>query len=145
MDASRFMLHVSLFRQAMDRQQRIDLILDHYEHPRYAGRLDPADVAYSNTNPACGDVITVYLSSSGNGGPVSLAFEGQGCTISQAAASMVMEMLNGRTLAEIEAASVEPLLERLGPDIAGARQRCATLAFNTVKHACRQFDHSFQN
>jgi nitrogen fixation NifU-like protein len=129
----------------MDRQQRIDLILDHYEHPRHAGRLDPADVVFSSNNPACGDVVTVYLRSDGNGGPVALAFEGQGCTISQAAASMVMEMLNGLTLAQIDTASVEPLLERLGPEIASARQRCATLAFNSVKHACSELSRLSQD
>lgn len=129
----------------MDRQQRIDLILDHYEHPRHMGRLDPVDLVYSNNNPACGDVITVYLRSSGSGEPVMLTFEGQGCTISQAAASMVMEMLHGQTLAQIDAASVEPLLEKLGPDIVGARQRCATLAFNAVKHACSELGRSSRN
>lgn len=121
----------------MDRQERIDLILDHFENPRHAGLLDGADVVYTNNNPACGDVITVYLRAGGNGGPVELAFDGRGCTISQAAASMAMEMLNGLTLAQIDAALAEPLLARLGPDIAVARQRCATLAFDAVKHACQ--------
>lgn len=119
----------------MDRQERIDLIIDHFEHPRHVGPLPGADVVYSSNNPACGDVVTVYLRAAGNGGPVALAFEGQGCTISQAAASMVMEMMNGLSLAQIDAATAEPLLEKLGPDIASARQRCATLAFNSVKHA----------
>lgn len=122
----------------MDRQERIDLIIDHFENPRHVGPLERADVVYSSNNPACGDVVTVYLQTHGNGGPVALAFEGQGCTISQAAASMVMEMLNGLTLAQIHAASAEPLLAKLGPDIASARQRCATLAFDTVKHACHK-------
>ncbi len=119
----------------MDRQERIDLIIDHFENPRHVGPLERADVIYGSDNPACGDVVKVYLRADGNGGPATLAFEGQGCTISQAAASMTMEMLNGLTLAQIDAAAAEPLLERLGPDIAAARQPCATLAFNSVKHA----------
>ena len=121
----------------MDRQQRIDLILDHFEHPRHYGRLESAHVALTNSNLACGDVVTVYLRAGSPGQPATLSFEGQGCTISQAAASMAMEMLNGLTLAQIEAVSIEPLLERLGPDIASARQRCATLAFNTAREAGR--------
>ena len=120
----------------MDRQERIDLIIDHFEHPRHVGPLPGADVVYSSNNPACGDVVTVYLRVEGAGEPATLAFEGEGCTISQAAASMVMEMMNGLTLAQIDAAIAEPLLAKLGPDIASARQRCATLAFNTVKYAC---------
>lgn len=122
----------------MDRQERIDLIIDHYENPRHIGPLEPADVVHTGNNPACGDVVTVYVRAGGNGGPVALAFEGQGCTISQAAASMAMEMLHGLTLAQIDAATAEPLLARLGPDIAIARQRCATLALDTVKQACQK-------
>lgn len=119
----------------MNRQERIDLIIDHFENPRHVGPLERADVVYGSDNPACGDVITVYLRADGGNGPAALAFEGQGCTISQAAASMTMEMLHGLTLEQIEAASVEPLLARLGPEIASVRQPCATLAFNLVKHA----------
>jgi nitrogen fixation NifU-like protein len=129
----------------MDRQKRIDLIIDHFEHPRHLGPLPGATVVYSSNNPACGDVVTIYLRAGGAGEPATLAFEGQGCTISQAAASMVMEMLNGLTLAQIDAATAEPLLEKLGPDIASSRQRCATLAFNSVKHACREFGRTAQN
>lgn len=121
----------------MDRQERIDLILDHYEHPRHHGRLESADVALTNSNPACGDVVTVYLWAGSPHQPARLSFEGQGCTISQAAASMAMEMLNGLTLAQIDSVPVEPLLEKLGPDIAIARERCATLAFNTAREAGR--------
>lgn len=119
----------------MNRQQHIDLILDHYEHPRHRGAPAQADLAFTSNNPGCGDVVTVYLHSENAAAPVALAFDGQGCTVSQAAASMVMELLQGKTLGEIETASVEPLLALIGPDIAGARQRCATLAFDAVKHA----------
>jgi nitrogen fixation NifU-like protein len=124
----------------MNRQERIDLILDHYENPRHFGLLEPADVVHTSNNPACGDVVTVYVRAGGNGGPAALAFQGQGCTISQAAASMAMEMLHGLTLAQIDDAGVEPLLEKLGPDIATARQRCATLAFDAVKYACQKLN-----
>jgi nitrogen fixation NifU-like protein len=124
----------------MDRQERIDLILDHFENPRHAGLLAGADVVYTSNNPACGDVVTVYMRAGGNGGPVALAFEGRGCTISQAAASMTMEMLYGLKVAQIATATAEPLLQKLGPDIAAARQRCATLAFDAVKHACQELN-----
>ncbi|MEI2688336.1 MAG: iron-sulfur cluster assembly scaffold protein [Anaerolineae bacterium] len=119
----------------MDRQQRIDLILDHFEHPRRRGPLEPADVIRTSDNPACGDLVTVYVRAGDMGGPLALSYLGEGCTISQAAASMTMEMLHGLTLAQIDAASVDLLLAHLGPEIANARQQCATLAFNSVKHA----------
>jgi nitrogen fixation NifU-like protein len=126
----------------MDRQERIDLIIDHYENPRHFGPLEQADAVSTGNNPACGDVVTVYVRAGGNGGPVAMSFQGQGCTISQAAASMAMELLHGLTLAQIDAATAEPLLERLGPDIAAARQRCATLAFDAAKHACQKLNAS---
>ncbi len=122
----------------MDRQERIDFILDHFEKPRYKGRPPVFDVASSNTNPGCGDSVTVYLTDHDSGRRVTLAFEGEGCTISQAAASMVMEMMQGWTLRQIIEATPEPLLALLGPDIAVARDRCALLAFNTLKSASRQ-------
>ncbi|MCB0233824.1 MAG: iron-sulfur cluster assembly scaffold protein, partial [Anaerolineae bacterium] len=69
---------------------------------------------------------------------VEIAFEGEGCTVSQAAASMVMQMMQGRTLRQIDEATAEPLLEMIGPDIAAARRNCSLLAFNAVKEAGRQ-------
>jgi nitrogen fixation NifU-like protein len=123
----------------MDRQERIDLILDHHDKPRHRGVLPLADAVHTGGNPGCGDVITVYLAVDGLGQTVRLSFEGEGCTISQASASMVMEMFHGRSLREVEEATPEPLLAKLGPDIAKARERCATLAFNAVKHACLDY------
>lgn len=123
----------------MDRQERLDLILDHYDHPRHRGALAPADVVLGGENSGCGDAITVYLRVDDDGGCVSLAFDGEGCTISQAAASMVMEMMNAWSVDQIKDASVQPILDKLGPDIASARLRCATLAFHTVKEAARTY------
>ena len=123
----------------MDRQERIDFILDHHDKPRHRGALSAADAVYTGGNPGCGDVVTVYLAVNGPEQVTRLAFEGEGCTISQASASMVMEMMQGKTLRQIEAATPEPLLVKLGPDIAKARERCAILAFNAVKHACLEY------
>jgi nitrogen fixation NifU-like protein len=122
----------------MDRQERIDLILDHYENPRFLGPLEPADVVYSSDNPGCGDLVTVHLQVAGDE-TTALSFQGQGCTISQATASMVMEIMQGWTLGQIDAASAESILGLVGPEIAAARPRCATLALNAVKEASRLY------
>ena len=74
----------------MDRQAKIDFILEHYEDPRHYGPTDPADVVMQGGNPGCGDIITIYLKSDEHDHIRGLSFEGAGCTISQAAASMVM-------------------------------------------------------
>ena len=122
----------------MNRQERIDLILDHFEHPRFHGRLDVPGTAVTGGNPGCGDTVTVYMTVTEPGDSVEIAFEGEGCTVSQAAASMVMQMMQGRTLRQIDEATAEPLLEMIGPDIAAARRNCSLLAFNAVKEAGRQ-------
>lgn len=126
----------------MDRQQRIDLILDHFENPRFHGRLDAPGTTVTGGNPGCGDRVTITLAVDPPAGPVQLAFEGEGCTVSQAAASMVMQMMQGRTLRQIDEASAEPLLEMVGPEIAAARRNCVLLAFNAVKEASQQLQRS---
>lgn len=79
-----------------------EIILDHYKHPRGSGRLAaPAGEAF-HVNPTCGDEITVDVASSDDG--LLIGYEGQGCSISQASASVMYELLNGRSPAEADAA-----------------------------------------
>lgn len=123
----------------MDRQHYIDLILDHYQQPRHRGALNHADATRVGGNPGCGDTVKVYLAVEHPDQRVHLSFEGEGCTISMAAASMVVEMMQGWTLERVESATPEPVFAMLGPQITSARERCAILAFNTVKEACRDY------
>ena len=77
----------------MDRQSQIEFILDHYENPRNHGKLEDADVVSDGGNPGCGDIVTIYLKVDDQQRVEQVTFEGQGCTISQAAASLVTEMV----------------------------------------------------
>ena len=86
----------------MDRQAQIDFILDHYENPRHYGPLADATVVQKGGNPGCGDIVTFYLKVDGDDRIEAISFEGEGCTISQAASSIVTEMFTGKTLAEVE-------------------------------------------
>lgn len=122
----------------MDRQDRIDLIIDHYEHPRHYGPMDEPTVTQKGGNPGCGDVVTFYLKIDRDARIADISFEGEGCTISQAASSMVTEMLLGRTVDEAERISAEEVLDVLGREIAGTRPKCATLGLNTTKEALRK-------
>jgi nitrogen fixation NifU-like protein len=70
----------------MERQQHIENLLEHYEKPRYRGSIADADVVLEGANPSCGDVVTIYLKIDGDDRVQLAQFEGQGCTISQAAA-----------------------------------------------------------
>ena len=125
----------------MDRQAQIDFILDHYETPRHYGPLVDATIVQKGGNPGCGDVVTFYLKVDGNDRIEAISFEGEGCTISQAAASVVTEMFTGKTLADVEAATSDSILDVIGREIAATRLKCATLGLNTTKaavHTLRQ-------
>ena len=121
----------------MDRQAQIDFILDHYENPRHYGALPAASVVQKGGNPGCGDIVTFYLKVDGDGRIEDISFEGEGCTISQAASSIVTEMFHGKTLADVEATPSDVILDVLGREIAATRLKCATLGLNTTKEAVR--------
>lgn len=117
------------------RQESIDFILDHFENPRNRGRLENADLVLEGGNPGCGDVVTLYLKLDAEARVVNVGFEGEGCTISQAATSLLTEHALGRTLREIAEMSPEALIDELGRDVVSTRLKCATLALNTLKNA----------
>ena len=119
----------------MERQDQIDAILDHYENPRNQGSLPGADLTAEGHNPGCGDVVRLFVRL--NGGEVisEIAFEGEGCTISQSAASMFTEMVLGKTLAEATALEASAFAELLGPQVIASRPACVTLALDALKQA----------
>jgi nitrogen fixation NifU-like protein len=77
-----------------------EVILDHYAHPRNRGRLDPADIAVEGANPLCGDELAVFVRLRDDR-VEDVRFEGRGCSISQASASMMTEAIKGKTLTEV--------------------------------------------
>ena len=124
-----------------DRESRLAWLLDHHRRPRHRGRLADADVTLTGGNPECGDVITIDLTAApGEDRITALAFEGIGCTLSQAAASILAERVNRDrpTFEEIEQLPFEELLDLIGRDIAMHRPRCATLALGVLKAALRR-------
>jgi nitrogen fixation NifU-like protein len=125
----------------MDRQAFIDNILDHFENPRHHGEMEDASVTIRGGNPGCGDLIVAYLKVDGPEDRITdVSFEGDGCTISQAAASILSDEIIGKTLAEVEAMDHEAFIEDLGREVVINRLRCATLALNTVKAAKRKLE-----
>ena len=113
----------SLYREA---------ILDHFRNPRNKGTLDPADYSYEDVNPLCGDEIRIDLRTDGER-VTEIRFSGRGCAISQAAASILTEMVDGRPLEEVKAISREDLLDELGVPISPARMKCAMLGLKVLK------------
>ncbi len=122
-------------------EQNREMILDHYENPRHNGTLDPADVSHECVNALCGDRVRVDMRLGGGDGPertvIEALFSGDGCIISQAAASMLMVEIQGRTLAEIEAFEPQRMLDLLGIPLSAQRVKCALLALQTVKDGIR--------
>ncbi len=123
----------------MDRQSQIEFILDHYENPRNHGKFDGADVVSDGGNPGCGDIVTIYLKVGEQGQVEKVQFEGQGCTISQAAASLVTEMVTGKPLDEVLELDYDAIIDELGREVVMSRPRCATLALGTVKAAAASY------
>lgn len=109
-----------------------EAILDHYKHPRHKGHLDDPDIKYHDHNPFCGDEITVELKVE-DGVIVDAAFDGRGCAISQASASMLMEEIVGKTLEEVKALDKEFILDLLGIEIGPVRLKCALLSLKALK------------
>lgn len=109
-----------------------EAILDYYKHPRHKGHLAAPDFQYHDHNPFCGDEITVELKVE-NGVVVDAAFDGHGCAISQATASMLMEEVIGKSLEGIKAIDKEYILEMLGIELGPVRLKCALLPLKVLK------------
>lgn len=108
-------------------------ILDHYRNPRNAGTLDDATHSHQENNPLCGDVIQIDLHVNENNIIDEVAFKGRGCAISQASASMLTEMIKGKTVDEAKAVGKEEILEALGIQIGPTRLKCALLSLKVLK------------
>jgi nitrogen fixation NifU-like protein len=119
-------------------------ILDHYRNPRNRGSLEGSEASYEAENPLCGDVIRVDLAFDP---PLArdatphdrrireIRFSGRGCAISQAATSLLTEMVAGRTVAEATALTKDDLLAELGITLSAMRLKCALLALKAFKAA----------
>jgi nitrogen fixation NifU-like protein len=108
-------------------------IIDLYENPLNYGHLDDADFTYEEDNPLCGDVIQIGVRLDENQRVADVKWEGHGCAISQASASLLTEEIKGMTLAEVKAFSKEELLDLLGIQLSMTRVKCALLSLKVLK------------
>lgn len=107
-------------------------ILDHYRHPRHRGTLEHPDLTYEDANPLCGDRIRIDVNVRDDR-VEAVAFSGEGCAISQAAASMLCERVAGQPLAEVRALGRQDVLDMLGIELGPVRLKCALLGLKTLK------------
>ena len=134
-----------------------EVILDHSRHPRHYGAMEGASHKADGYNPLCGDRVTIYLKLDDDGRVADIAFEGKGCAISQASASMMTDLLKGRTKEDAEKLMEGFLHLVKGEDAPGLsdddretlevmggisefpmRVKCATLAWHTYKNAVEE-------
>lgn len=120
-------------------EQIMDLILDHYEHPRNYGGIDSPDVTKEGGNPGCGDIVKVYMNVDSRGIAHDISFSGEGCMISQAGTSLILEKMKGKSIEELESMAPDIVKETLGKKLVSTRPRCAMLGFNTVKNAIKEY------
>ncbi|HEX9709638.1 MAG TPA: SUF system NifU family Fe-S cluster assembly protein [Candidatus Thermoplasmatota archaeon] len=109
-------------------------ILEHYRNPHNKRKLDPAHVTQKENNPLCGDVLEVYVLFGADGKVAEVAFEGQGCAISQASMSMLTDELKGKAMDEVEAMGADAIQEMVVVPLSPVRMKCATLGIKAVQN-----------
>ncbi len=110
-------------------------ILDHHEDPFHRGKLSGATHAHEDKNPLCGDVVRIELKLDDDGKICDLYFSGDGCVISQASASMLLEEMYGKTVDDLKDFSANDMLELYGPRLTPNRQKCCLLSWKVIQSA----------
>lgn len=112
-----------------------DHILDHYEDPYHRGHCQHCTHCHEDDNPLCGDVVRMELNLDDDGTLREVYFEGDGCCISQASASMLAERFDGRTVEEVKRFTAEDMLALFGARLTPNRQKCCLLPWRVLQAA----------
>jgi nitrogen fixation protein NifU and related proteins len=110
-----------------------EIILDYYRHPRNKGKLENPQIHAKDSNPLCGDVVEMQMILDGDDTVKDVKFNGQGCAISQASASMLTELVKGKSLDEVRKISKEDVLSLIGGQLSAVRLKCALLSLKVMK------------
>ncbi len=110
-----------------------ELIIERYKTPLYRGELNPHDISFEDENPVCGDHIRIDLRVDDHDIVTEAAFSGQGCSISQASADLLVESIIGKSLDEIRALTKDDVLDLLGIELGPVRLKCALLSLKVLK------------
>jgi nitrogen fixation NifU-like protein len=124
----------------LQRQDYVEFILDHFDNPRHRGLLADGDVTARGGFPDCGDVLEMSLKIDADGTVSGIGFEGEGCTLSMASASIVCETVLGRSRAEVDAVDEGCLRSALGHEMVESRPKCAGLSLEVLRTALNKYD-----
>ena len=116
-------------------------ILDHYKHPHNKGALEQSTVHFADTNPLCGDKIEMFVLIDNKGMISDIRFEGIGCAISQASASMLTDEVKGKNIQDVSSLCNEQIYDMLGVPLTTNRVKCALLSLVTLKKALALFHY----
>jgi nitrogen fixation NifU-like protein len=112
-------------------------ILDHYKNPRNKHTVANATITEKGSNPSCGDMLTLYITLKDDT-IAEAAFTGNGCAVSQAAASLLTEKLVGMKRGAAAALSEQDVFDMLGITVTAGRKKCALLAWNALQAGLRE-------
>ncbi len=110
-------------------------VLDHYEDPYHRGHCVHPTHAHEDDNPLCGDVVRIELQVDKEGKIRDIWFDGDGCCISQASASMLVEKMEGKTVEEVKQFTADQMLELFGARLTPNRQKCCLLSWRVLQSA----------
>ncbi len=110
-------------------------VMDHYEDPYHKGSCEQATHQHEDDNPLCGDVISIELRINGENVVEEAWFDGDGCCISQSAASMLIEKIEGKSIEEIKEFSADDMLELFQAKLTPNRQKCCLLSWRVIQSA----------
>ena len=110
-----------------------EIILDYYRYPRNKGTLDHPQIHARDSNPLCGDVVEMQLQLDEKNSVKDVKFNGQGCAISPASASMLTELVKGKSLEDVRKISKEDILSLIGGQLTAVRLKCALLSLKVLK------------
>ena len=110
-------------------------ILEHYEEPYHRGHCRQPTHAHEDDNPLCGDVVRVELAVDAAGRIGEAYFNGDGCCISQAAASMLVEQIEGKSVEEVKKFQAQDMLDLFGAKLTPNRQKCCLLSWRVLQSA----------
>ncbi|HEY8601547.1 MAG TPA: iron-sulfur cluster assembly scaffold protein [Thermomicrobiales bacterium] len=118
----------------MDSSFYREQIMDHYREPRHHGRIAAPTASHEELNPLCGDMIHIDVITA-DGFLADARFDGHGCAVSQASASMLLEEVVGKPLAEVAAFTRDDLFALIGVQLSPARMKCALLPLAVLRAA----------
>ncbi len=110
-------------------------VLDHFEDPYHRGHCAHPTHAHEDDNPLCGDVVRIELQVDEEGRIRDVWFDGDGCCISQASASMLVERMDGKTVSEVKNFTADQMLDLFGARLTPNRQKCCLLSWRVLQSA----------